>query len=324
MSKSPYVKGHTLLVGTRCSRLALTQCYQAITDIQDISKIDYRELIDANFNLIMTTGDEKQGTPEAGQLNKSSWVDNIESALTGGQINVAIHSGKDVPKDIAPGTKLLAVGQRNRPNDVFIGRKVEGRRLTFSDLPEDATIGTASLRRQLFLKRKHPNFKIKEHRGNIGTRIDKLDANPDLDGIILAAAGLRRMSVECDFEVLSHELMLPSASQGTLVAQIREDDSKTESIIRRVAHPETEISFAIERALSEELGADCKSCVGIYAFVENEQVNVAAIAIDPADSAQEVELSQSVPLSGYDHDSLLTTIKNDPNFSQLKALVAKR
>jgi hydroxymethylbilane synthase len=257
-----------LKVGTRGSRLALTQCYQAIADIQDISKTKYKESLDSSFNIIVTTGDAMQGTAGAQSLTKTAWVDKIEEALLNKTINLAIHSGKDIPKDIAKGTKLIPVGKRNIPFDVFVGKMKNGQRIKFSQLSSDANVGTASLRRELFLKEANLDFTIVPHRGNVPTRIKKLDASDTLDGIILAAAGIRRLNLGSDYDVLNQDILVPSALQGTLVAQIREDDSETQEIIRRVLDLDTETCFRIERSLSEALGADCKSCVGVYASIK--------------------------------------------------------
>lgn len=309
-----------IIIGTRSSRLALLQCYQAIADIQDVSKNTLDELIDAEYKLIITTGDAKQGTPEAGQLNKNAWIDKIEEALLDGSIDVAVHSGKDVPKNIASGTKLIAIGKRNIPFDVFIGKKSQNGRVRFSSL-RNANIGTSSLRRQLFLKKHSESFNTQEHRGNVPTRIRKLDESDTLDGIILAAAGLRRLNVDVDYEQLNQDIIVPSALQGTLVAQIREDDERLESILSRVADNDTTLSFIIERDISERLGADCDSCVGIYAYIDDVSLNLIISAISPK-SFEQVTLTKKAPISNIDIGKFLTEVKLDTKFKELRDIIA--
>ncbi len=309
-----------LKVGTRGSRLALMQCYQAIADIQDISKVKYKESIDSSFNIIVTTGDAMQGTVGAQSLTKTAWVDKIEEALLSKTINLAIHSGKDIPKDIAKGTKLIPVGKRNIPFDVFVGKMKDGRRIKFSQLNKDANVGTASLRREMFLREANPEFTITPHRGNVPTRIKKLDASDKLDGIILAAAGIKRLNLSSDFDILNQDILVPSALQGTLVAQIREDDNETQEIIQRVLDVDTQTCFAIERSLSEALGADCKSCVGIYASIKDEKLKLIISAIDPA-TVVKYDFVREINLDKLDIEAFVKEIKSNKEFLNISKIV---
>lgn len=309
-----------IVIGTRGSRLALLQCYQAVADLQDISKTKYNELIDSEFKIIVTTGDAMQGTPGAANLTKKAWIDKIEEALLDKSIDIAIHSGKDIPKDIADGTKLIPLGRRNSPFDVFVGRRKKNGRVKFSDLQEKSCIGTASLRRGLFLKEKYAAYEIIPHRGNVTTRIEKLDNSESLDGIILAAAGLNRLNIDCEYEELSHDVIVPSALQGTLVAQIRFEDQMTESIIKRVIHPETKTCFEVERELSEFLGADCKSCVGVYAYVENNTFKLIVSAINPS-SMEKIEFIKEVDLPEFEAKKFLEDTKSNSNFLKIAEIV---
>jgi hydroxymethylbilane synthase len=309
-----------IIIGTRSSKLALLQCYQAIADIQDISKTAHKELIDAEYKLILTTGDEKQGTPEAGLLNKNAWIDKIEEALLNSSIDIAVHSGKDVPKNIAKGTTLIPIGKRNSPFDVFIGKNSQNGRIKFSSL-EKATVGTSSLRRQLFLKKYSASFNMVEHRGNVPTRIKKLDESVTLDGIILAAAGLKRLNVDVEFEELNQGEIIPSALQGTLVAQIRKNDSRMESILTRVIDEDTKLSFTIERSISEYLGADCDSCVGIYSFIKGDKLNLVVSAISPKDFRQ-VSFEKTANRLNIDVDKFLAEVREEEKFKQLQDIIA--
>jgi len=309
-----------LKVGTRGSRLALMQCYQAIADIQDISKTKYKESLDSSFNIIVTTGDAMQGTAGAQSLTKTAWVDKIEEAILNKTINLAIHSGKDIPKDIAKGTKLIPVGKRNIPFDVFIGKIKDAQRIKFSQLSKNANVGTASLRRELFLKEANPNFTIVPHRGNVPTRIKKLDSSDTLDGIILAAAGIKRLNLSNDYDILNQDILVPSALQGTLVAQIREDDSETQEIIRRVLDLDTEICFKIERSLSEALGADCKSCVGVYASIKDKKLKLIISAIDPK-TVIKYDFLREIDLDKLDIEAFIKEIKSNEKFLHIAKIV---
>ncbi len=307
-------------VGTRASRLALLQCYQAIADIQDVSKTQYKQLLDSEFKLIVTTGDAKQGTQEAASLSKNAWIDKIEEALLDGSIDVAVHSGKDLPKDIAKGTVLIPLGKRNSPFDVFIGKKHEGKRLRFKQLGANARIGTASLRRQLFLKQQNPSCEMVEHRGNVPTRIQKLDDSNTLDGIILAAAGVNRLGLKVDYDILEHDIIVPSALQGTLVAQIRDDNKAMASLLGRVMDADTATCFELERQLSEYLGADCKSCIGIYAYIEKEQLILNVAAINPH-SLEKRHFSTEILTKDLDMNAFLAQLKKDSQFVDLIKII---
>ena len=199
------MKSREITVGTRSSLLALTQAHKFLVELQAISKTDYSELLHSKTQLILTEGDLKQGTQDAGKLTKKAWIREIEDALVDGRIDVAIHSGKDIPADIHEDTKLLPILRREYPFDIFIGKIDEnGNRKKFSSLDADALIGTASLRRRLFSQRINPNFKIVEHRGNVPTRLTKLDESESLSGIILAEASLKRLGFNIEYETLEN------------------------------------------------------------------------------------------------------------------------
>lgn len=299
------------------------QCYQAIADIQDESKTNktYSELVDAHYKLILTTGDKNQGAVEPKSLTKKLWVDAIEDSLLKREIDVAIHSGKDVPQNIEEGTKIIPLGKRSTPFDVFVGKSVNGKRRKFSDL-QDSKIGTASLRRQLFIKNRFPSFDMIEHRGNVPTRISKLDRSNNLDGIILAGAALKRLNIDCEYETLSKDIIIPSALQGTLVAQIREDDSSTESLLHRISDKNTEIGFKVERKVSEYLESNCDSCVGIYCEIDShQQLHLIVSAIDPL-TKSEIIYKNSSNLAGLNVDSFIERVNNAQEVIKIRELIS--
>lgn len=254
-----------LKIGTRGSLLALRQCYGLMADLQVAHWTATRGLLGIDITPIRTAGDRAQGTSQAGTLSKKAWVEDIETALLAGDIDIAIHSGKDLPHDIASGTRTLPVGKREYPRDVFVGRLVDDSRIPYSMLGAGMTIGTKSTRRARFLQAAFPGLRVVAHDGNVPTRLQKLDGNPQLAGIILAEAGIRRLGLDLLYEVIPASVLTPAMNQGTLVAQIRTNDVNTERILQYVLDPSVLRSFEIERAIAAELAADCNSCVGIYA-----------------------------------------------------------
>lgn len=252
-------------IGTRGSELALTQTGLVARAIEENLPGISVELV-----TIKTTGDLRQGTADAALLDKKAWVAELENALTAGEIDLAIHSGKDAPNDTAYGTELCAVLKRENPLDVFIGRiKADGSRLRFEELSEDAAVGTASTRRAAFLKALSSSFRIREHRGNVTTRIRKLDQSEELEGIVLAAAGIERLAVkDLDYQCFTPEQMVPAINQGILVAQLVASRTDIKEIVAKISDPATEKCFLAEREFSRTIGADCHSAVGAYARIE--------------------------------------------------------
>lgn len=264
-------------IGTRGSALALTQTNLVIGRLAELDP--HRKYTTVT---IKTLGDKKQGTPLASNGDKKDWILELEQAVLRGEIDLAIHSGKDIPADVEAGTSLLPVLERATPFDVFIGRRGGSARIKFSELPEGARVGTASLRRRAQLLRFRPDLKVVELRGNIQTRIRKLDEDSALDGIVLAAAGLQRMAfgdLEC--ELLSGEALLPAVNQGILVAQYREGDLLVAEALGNLSRSEEIQAMKAERACVMLLGADCKSAVAVFAVIEGDQLKITGRVLHP-------------------------------------------
>ncbi len=217
-----------LRIGTRGSALALAQARWVA------------DHLDGDLVILRTSGDE------GAKGDKSRWVDTIERALVEGEIDLAVHSAKDVPGELAPRTEIVATPPREDARDVLIGR---GRR-----------VGTASLRRQAQLLATDPSLEVVELRGNVDTRLRKLAAG-EVDAIVLAAAGLKRLGRWGGADPLSGELFVPAAGQGVLALQARRGDTRAD----RLNHPETFACLAAERAAVRVLEADCHTPVGIHA-----------------------------------------------------------
>jgi hydroxymethylbilane synthase len=268
-------------LGARGSALSLAQVDMVVAALTANG-------VKTDFQIISTIGCRKQGTAEAAVGDKRNWMHDLEVALLANGIDAAIHSAKDVPADIAPETILIPVLQRATPNDVFIGKRLaNGERLRFSDLPKDGLVGTSSLRRQAELLGIYPNLRVVTHRGNITTRLEKLDASSELDGIVLAAAGLERIGCKKG-ELLDYASMLPAVNQGILVAHCRRDDKATIAAIVGLIDSKAKAEFELERACIEELQGDCHSAIGCSATFKHESIT-GSVRIYSADGRQVIE-----------------------------------
>jgi hydroxymethylbilane synthase len=236
-----------LRVGTRGSALALAQA-RWVAD-----RLEGAEIVE-----IVTSGDRARGIGD-----KSRWVDTIESALVAGEIDLAVHSAKDVPGALADGCALVATPARVEARDVLIGRAGApgdaGPSLV--GLAEGARVGTSSLRRRAQLLSVRPDLEVVELRGNVDTRLRKLDAG-EADAIVLAAAGLERLGLERAVTPLD---FVPAPGQGTLAIEARADDERVRSAVGAVHHAATFADLEAERAAVRVLAATCHTPVGIHA-----------------------------------------------------------
>jgi hydroxymethylbilane synthase len=223
-----------LRVGTRGSALALIQA-RGVAE-----RLPGAEIVE-----ITTSGDRAQGVGD-----KSRWVDSIEAALVAGEIDVAVHSAKDVPGELAEGCELAATPPRAAAHDLLLG-----------ELGDGARVGTSSLRRRAQLLSVRPDLEVVELRGNVDTRLRKLDAG-EVDAVVLAAAGLERLAVERAGEALD---FVPAPGQGTLALEIRADDHQTRASIDSLNHAPTFAALRAERAAVRVLEASCHTPVGIHA-----------------------------------------------------------
>jgi hydroxymethylbilane synthase len=221
-------------VGTRGSALALVQA-RWVAD----------RLGDAEIVEIVTSGDRARAAGD-----KSRWVDAIEAALVAGEIDLAVHSAKDVPAALADGCALVATPPRASAADVLVG-----------SWPEGARVGTSSLRRRSQLLSARPDLDVVELRGNVDTRLRKLDAG-EVDAIVLAAAGLERLGIERAAEALP---FVPAPGQGTLAVEARADDERVRAAVAAVHDASTFADLETERAAVRVLGATCHTPVGIHA-----------------------------------------------------------
>jgi hydroxymethylbilane synthase len=277
-----------LIAGTRGSQLALVQTELVAKALG----LKFPELA-VTQKIIKTLGDKKQGTKAASQSDKRDWVHELEVALLSGEIDFAVHSGKDVPHDINPTTLLIPVLKRSSPHDVFIGKISRGHQIKFDELAAGAVIGTASLRRKAFLLRIRPDLKVVEHRGNVPTRIKKLEESEELSGIILASAGLKRLELNVQAEEIDPKLMVPGINQGILTVQIKSDNIALREKLAGICDQHTKVAFEAERGCAKVLEGDCKSAIGIYAHVSAKEEVTLECAIMSHDGSKIVRLVQS-------------------------------
>jgi len=255
-----------LIIGSRGSKLALK--YAEIAKKAFLKELD----IEIEIKKITTEGDLvlDRRTSEIG--GKGEFIKNIEKELISKNIDIAVHSLKDVPSVKTKGLKMECFLKRNDPQEVLINKE----NLTLNKIKKNSVIGTSSLRREFQLKHLRPDLKFKLIRGNIDTRIKKLDEDK-YDSIILAKAGLVSLSIENRIsEVFECKKIVPPAGQGTIVLQSRDDDDKINSILSKINHFETSIEAKVERKILSVLEGDCNTAAGIYANINGKNVNIMA------------------------------------------------
>jgi hydroxymethylbilane synthase len=252
-----------LRIGTRGSALALWQANWVKTALLQKHPDLSIELV-----IIKTQGDKIQDVPLANIGSSALFVKEIETALSEITVDLAVHSMKDMPSRLAEGLCVGAVPERENPADVLISKN---NRL-FYDLPPGAIIGTSSLRRGAQLKHARKDIDIVPLRGNLDTRIRKLDTE-NMDAIVVAAAGIRRLHFENRItEYLSDSLMLPAVGQGALCIEIRESDKDTAAIVSALDHPPTHAAVSAERSFLGQLGGTCQVPLAAHGRIQNNMI----------------------------------------------------
>jgi hydroxymethylbilane synthase len=247
-----------LVIGTRGSKLAVWQAEWVLTRLRELEPG-----LSVSLKRIKTTGDKILDAPLATIGGKGLFVKEIEEALARGEIDLAVHSMKDVPTRLPEGMEILAVTEREDPRDVLISRSG----LSLERLPKGARIGTSSLRRQAQLLHLRPDLTIVMLRGNLDTRLRKLDEG-EYDAIVLAAAGLRRLGLSGRAtEYLPPELSLPAIGQGALGLEGRSDDRFVRDLAMRLDHQPTRTAVMAERALLERLEGGCQIPIAAHATI---------------------------------------------------------
>jgi hydroxymethylbilane synthase len=260
----------SLRIGSRGSMLALWQA-------QHISDLLRAQGHSVEIDIIKTTGDKIVDVPLAKVGTKGMFTKEIEEALSDNRVDLAVHSLKDLPTELAAEFEIAAIPVREDARDVFCSVKFP----SIEALPQKANVGTSSLRRQAQLKALRPDLQIHALRGNVDTRLRKLEAG-EYDAIILAAAGLNRLGkTELVREIIPTDLMTPAAGQGALAIEIRNGDDTTKSVLAFLDDASARATTTCERALLNRLGGGCQVPIGAFARVNSGLIYVAAVVAHP-------------------------------------------
>jgi len=260
----------TLRLGTRGSRLALAQTQSVADGLTALG-------LDVDVIPIKTSGDHLTQVALGDFGGKALFVKEIEEALLEGRIDVGIHSLKDMPAALPAGLSLAAFPRREDPRDSLVTRRGGGLR----DLPPAAVVGTSSLRRRALLLARRPDLRVEPIRGNVETRLAKLESGA-CDALVVARAGLDRLGQAPVHEtVLPAEEFLPAVGQGILGLEVREDDRETHELLGRLEHPGTRMQAQAERAFLHRLGAGCHTPVAGYARLDGDALSLTGLVASP-------------------------------------------
>jgi len=259
-----------LRIGSRGSQLALWQAHH-------ISALLREKGHEVELEIIKTTGDKITDVALAMVGTKGMFTKEIEEALAEGRVDLAVHSLKDLPTELSTGFEIAAITTRESTCDVFCSKKYA----SVDELPERAKVGTSSLRRQAQLKARRPDLDIHPLRGNVDTRLRKLEEG-EYDAIILAAAGLNRLGkTQLVKQVIPPDVMCPAAGQGALGIEIRAGDAATRQHLAFLDDPAARATTTCERALLNRLGGGCQVPIGASATMQNGRLHLEAIVAHP-------------------------------------------
>ncbi len=243
-------------IATRKSQLALWQARYVKSALEQAHPGIEVELVS-----LTTQGDRILDAPLAKIGGKGLFVKELEQAMLRGDADIAVHSMKDVPVDLPPGLHLPVVMKREDPRDALVSNRFDN----LDKLPQGAHVGTSSLRRRVQLMAMRPDLRISDLRGNVNTRLQKLD-DGDYDAIVLACAGLRRLGMEDRIrEALSPDSMLPAVGQGAIGIECRNDDARINNLLMPLNDPDTHVCVAAERAMNTRLEGGCQVPIGAHA-----------------------------------------------------------
>ena len=259
------MKSHKIIIGSRGSQLALWQANWVKSQLENL-----HGNADISIRVITTSGDKIKDVPLSKIGGKGLFVKEIEEALLAKEIDLAVHSMKDVPIEIPSQLEISIITKRENPLDALISKNG----IKLADLPQGATIGTSSLRRSSQLLNYRNDFKIHPLRGNVDTRLKKVEEGK-YDAILLASAGLNRLGWSNRItEEISHEIIIPAMGQGALGIETRLGDSKTYNFISSLNHEQTNYEVSAERALVGKLDGGCQVPIGAYAKIEGDLITL--------------------------------------------------
>jgi hydroxymethylbilane synthase len=262
-----------VVIGTRGSALALWQARHVASLVESLNPGT-----EVDLEIIKTKGDKILDTPLALIGGKGLFTKEIEDALLDGRVDLAVHSMKDLPTELPEGLNIGAVLVREDPRDVFISADFK----TLEELPFGAKIGTSSLRRIAFLMSRFPGVKTVPIRGNVDTRLRKIESE-QLDGILLASAGIKRMGFgERVTQHLDPELMVPAIGQGALGIEARIGDARIDELLAPLMHFQTRSCVAAERAFLRRMGGGCQVPMGAHAVIRDNMLHIVAAVAHPS------------------------------------------
>lgn len=267
------MKKETIIIGTRSSKLALWQAEYVKKQLEN----KYKEL-KVELKLMTTKGDKILDAPLAKIGGKGLFTKELEAAMLAGNIDIAVHSLKDMPTEVPAGLVISAITKRFDAGDAMVSNKYKN----LTELPAGARVGTSSLRRRAQLLHARPDLRIEDLRGNVNTRLSKLD-NGEYDAIILAVAGLKRLGFGGRItEVLPKKMVLPAVGQGALAIETRAGDDRIQQLIAFLNDNETVKCAETERAFLARVEGGCQVPVGVYAVIDSGALKAEAViaAID--------------------------------------------
>lgn len=273
MTKAPDLS-RPVVIGTRGSDLALWQAHH----VRDLLRARWGEALTVELTIIKTTGDAIQDRPLAEIGGKGLFVKAIEEQLLDARVDLAVHSMKDLPAFSPEGLAIAASPVREDPRDAVVGPAGA----TLRSLPAGTRLGTGSLRRGALAKRINPDLEVVPIRGNVPTRVGKVDSG-ELDAVMLAAAGLTRLGMADRIaEYLDVDAFCPAPAQGILALQCREDDPRTRAIVSALGEPDAMVAAAAERGFVQRLGAGCTVPMGCHARIDGAHISLSGLVVHPS------------------------------------------
>ncbi|MCB1868656.1 MAG: hydroxymethylbilane synthase [Gammaproteobacteria bacterium] len=275
----------TIRIATRKSPLAMWQA-------EHVSSLLRKEHPGLQVELIgmSTQGDKILDTPLAKIGGKGLFVKELEQGMLSNRADIAVHSMKDVPVDLPEGLHLAVILEREDPRDAFVSNRYK----SLDDLPKGAVLGTSSLRRQCQIAEQRPDLKIKSLRGNVNTRLSKLDEGR-FDAIILASAGLKRLGFKKRITtLLEPEQSLPAIGQGAIGIECRTDDERVNSLVAPLHDLETALCVVAERAMNNRLMGGCQVPIAGYAVINHNRIYMRGLVGEP-DGSRIIRSENSAP-----------------------------
>ena len=266
--------GALLRIGTRGSPLALVQAHT----VRDLLVAAHGCTPDAvEIHVFKTTGDRIQDRALSESGGKGLFTKELEEALLANAVDIAVHSSKDLPTMLPDGLELIACLEREDVRDAFVSPRAG----SIAQLPQGAKVGTASLRRQALVKRMRPDLHVELFRGNVETRLRKLDDGV-VDATLLALAGLKRLGLQqVATALLPIDEFPPAVGQGAVGIEARADDRRTRDLVGKIAHRDTFLALSAERALLSALDGSCRTPIAGYATIDGDTLNLRGMILRP-------------------------------------------